>query len=103
MTEGLHIGSPPVQPQPFHFAETEDKATYFQYILNVAVKMPNTDNDTVISQMCAEFCHMNAEILKDHEIRRVTFIVLRSKEFPKYFTFRARNNYKEDLVYRFVF
>jgi hypothetical protein len=26
--------------------------------------------------------------------------VLRSKEFPKYFTFRARMNYKEDLVYR---
>ena len=62
--------------------------------------MADTDNDSMISQMCANFCQSNCEILKEHEIRRVTFIVLRSKEFPKYFTFRARMQYKEDLVYR---
>ena len=56
--------------------------------------------DNMMSQMCEDFCQSNCEILRDHEIRRVTFIVLRSKEFPKYFTFRARMNYKEDLVYR---
>ena len=56
--------------------------------------------DNMMSQMCEDFCQSNCEILRDHEIRRVTFIVLRSKEFPKYFTFRARMNYREDLVYR---
>ena len=100
LIDGLHVGSPPVQPpqqqlQPPQFQPTEDK---FQYILNVAVKS-DTDNDSLISQLCADFCQTNAEVLSENEIRRVTFIVLRSKEFPKYFTFRARNEYKEDLVY----
>ena len=101
LIDGLHVGSPPVQPpqqqlQPPQFQpSTEDN---FQYILNVAVKS-NTDNDSLISQLCADFCQTNAEVLSENEIRRVTFIVLRSKGFPKYFTFRARNDYKEDLVY----
>ena len=64
--------------------------------------MADTDNDNKISQIFREFCQNNSETLSEHEIRRVTFIVLRSKEFPKYFTFRARNDYKEDVVYRQV-
>ena len=63
--------------------------------------MADTDNDNKISQIFREFCQNNSETLSEHEIRRVTFIVLRSKEFPKYFTFRARNDYKEDVVYRY--
>lgn len=98
----LHVGSPPIQPI-VNFVDSEDKTAHFQYILNVAVKIPDTDNDNVISQILATFCQEHCEALKDHEIRRVTFIVLRSKEFPKYFTFRARLNYKEDLVYRYFF
>ena len=106
LIDGLHVGSPPVGSPPARpfmpptFSDSEDKSAHFQYILNVGVKMADTDNDNMMSQMCEDFCQSNCEILRDHEIRRVTFIVLRSKEFPKYFTFRARMNYKEDLVYR---
>ena len=100
--DGLHVGSPPVtqqQQQPSSNAFFQSSEDRFQYILNVAVKS-NTDNDALISQLCSDFCAANAVLLREHEVRRVTFIVLRSKEFPKYFTFRARMGYKEDLVYR---
>lgn len=102
----LHVGSPPpaacsLQQQQMILAmDSGDKSAHFQYILNVAVRMPSSDNDNLISQMCGEFCQSHSDLLNEYEIRRVTFIVLRSKEFPKYFTFRARNNYMEDLVYR---
>ena len=76
--DGLHVGSPPVQQPPFMppaFSDSEDKSAHFQYILNVGVKMADTDNDNMMSQMCEDFCQSNCEILRDHEIRRVTFIV----------------------------
>nr|APH81346.1 ACC [Paracyclopina nana] len=95
------VGSP--QPQPalsLSFNDSEDKWARYHYILNVGVRMGDNFNDNEISRVCSEFCEANSDILREHEIRRVTFIVLRSKEFPKYFTFRARMNYKEDLVYR---
>ena len=44
--------------------------------------------------MCSKFCDANVETLKEYEIKRVTFIIIRSKEFPKYFTYRARLQYK---------
>ena len=91
--DGLHVGSPPTQPQiPPVYMNSEDKWTHYPYILNVAIK--SNEKDEVISQMCSEFCQINIDNLKQYEIRRVTFIVLRSKEFPKYFTFRARLNYR---------
>ena len=99
--DGMHVGSPPVQqqPQPMQPSWPQSSEDRFQYILNVAVKS-KTDNDAIISQLCSDFCQAHNDILREHEVRRVTFIVLRSKEFPKYFTFRARMGYKEDLVYR---
>ncbi len=86
ITDAMHVGSPPVVQAPIVMLDSEDKTAHFQYILNVAVKMPETDNDNVISQICGDFCQSHCELLKEREIRRVTFIILRSKEFPKYFT-----------------
>ena len=48
----------------------------------------------LIATMCSKFCDANVETLKEYEIKRVTFIIIRSKEFPKYFTYRARLQYK---------
>ena len=47
LIDGLHVGSPPIQQQPFMppaFSDSEDKSAHFQYILNVGVKMADTDN-----------------------------------------------------------
>ena len=69
-------------------------------IVNVALKIPKTVSDEVISEMLRRFCVENMELLRDKQMRRITFIVLRPKEFPKYFTFRARTDFNEDLIYR---
>jgi hypothetical protein len=46
------------------------------------------------------FCHDHIDLLRESRIRRLTCIVLRHKEFPKYFTYRARNEFREDVIYR---
>jgi hypothetical protein len=46
------------------------------------------------------YCQDHINFLRESQIRRVTCIVLRHKEFPKYFTYRARNEFREDVIYR---
>lgn len=46
------------------------------------------------------FCQDHINLLRECRIRRVTCIVLRHREFPKYFTYRARNGFCEDVIYR---
>ena len=70
-------------------------------IMNVAVKMSDAfKSDADISQLLGRFCRNNADLLKENGIRRITFTVVRPKEFPKYFTFRSRSQFEEDGIYR---
>ena len=59
-------------------------------------------DDNKLGEMFKEFCRENLGKLKEKQLRRVTFIVWRQKEFPKYFTFRGLNDFKEDVLYRNV-
>ena len=69
-------------------------------ILGIALRIPKNVGDGDISAMFRDFCGENAELFRERKVRRATFIVLRPKEFPKYFTYRSRTGFKEDLVYR---
>ena len=74
-------------------------------ILNVAIRVDGEEpskSDQDISQRLAEFCQAeaNRELLTGNGVRRITFTVVRSREFPKYFTFRSRSGFEEDLIYR---
>merc|ERR1719262_469498 len=71
-------------------------------ILNVAVKIPLEKTDSEISEMFENFCRSkeNLLLLSHGGIRRITFIVIRPKEFPKYFTYRSRLEFSEDRIYR---
>ena len=51
-------------------------------------------NDANISTMFNAFCRENIDLFREKLIRRITFMVLRPKEFPKYFTFWSKNNYQ---------
>uniref|UniRef100_A0A183AJ56 CoA carboxyltransferase N-terminal domain-containing protein n=1 Tax=Echinostoma caproni TaxID=27848 RepID=A0A183AJ56_9TREM len=46
------------------------------------------------------FCARHADQLRSVGIRRITFLIIKTREFPKCYTFRARDNYHEDRVYR---
>nr|XP_060615214.1 acetyl-CoA carboxylase 2-like [Anolis sagrei ordinatus] len=36
----------------------------------------------------------------DYGLRRITFLIMQQREFPKFFTFRARDKFGEDRIYR---
>ena len=57
-------------------------------------------DDNKLGEMFKGFCQENLGKLKEKQLRRVTFIVWRQKEFPKYFTFWSKNNYQEDMIFR---
>lgn len=80
---------------------TEDEKTYEPiHILSIAVKDKGDLDDTTMSQMFEKFCQVHKEELERRGIRRITFAALMRKQFPKFFTFRHRDGFLEDKIYR---
>jgi len=69
-------------------------------ILYVAIKVQDNENDKELSAKLDSFCEGRHAQLKDGRIRRITFIILKPRAFPRYFTFRARKDFQEDRIYR---
>ncbi|XP_076277454.1 acetyl-CoA carboxylase isoform X2 [Lasioglossum baleicum] len=71
------------------------------HILSVAVQ-DNVENhdDESLTQVFGDWCTANKEELISRGIRRVTFCVLKKRQFPKFFTFRQRDGFLEDKIYR---
>ncbi|KAH8862499.1 Acetyl-CoA carboxylase [Schistosoma japonicum] len=57
-------------------------------------------NETSDVTQLEEFCSRHVDQLRASGIRRITFLVVKTREFPRLYTFRARDNYREDRVYR---
>ncbi|KAJ8783971.1 hypothetical protein J1605_009014, partial [Eschrichtius robustus] len=85
------------------------------HILNVAIKTDCDIEDDRLAAMFREFTQQNKATLVEHGIRRLTFLVAQKdfrkqvnyevdqrfhREFPKFFTFRARDKFEEDRIYR---
>ena len=73
------------------------------HILNVAFKHSSLmDDDETISKMLEEYCTESQvkQTLLQKGIRRITFLVLRPQMYPKYFSFRAKDGFLEDRIYR---
>lgn len=56
--------------------------------------------DTVLSEKFTAICVQKRPLLIERGIRRITFVVLFRRQHPKFFTFRARDNFNEDRIYR---
>ncbi|XP_013400503.1 acetyl-CoA carboxylase isoform X2 [Lingula anatina] len=69
------------------------------HILGVALKVDNSDVNE-FSKMLQSFCESQSPKLVEKGIRRVTFLNSYAREFPQYFTFRARDMFAEDRIYR---
>uniref|UniRef100_A0A7N9AQT6 acetyl-CoA carboxylase n=1 Tax=Mastacembelus armatus TaxID=205130 RepID=A0A7N9AQT6_9TELE len=70
------------------------------HIINVSIKTADTeDDDTLVSAFTA-FAQSKKDILFEYGIRRITFLIVKKREFPKFFTFRARDGFQEDRIYR---
>ncbi|KAK2537344.1 Acaca [Columba guinea] len=118
---GCFCDSPPQSPT---FPEAghaslydEDKAAREEpiHILNVAIKTDSDVDDDGLAAMFREFTQSKKSVLIEHGIRRLTFLVAQKdfrkqvnyevdqrfhREFPKFFTFRARDKFEEDRIYR---
>ena len=70
------------------------------HILNVAIRYEHVIEDNVLSESFAALCMSKRNILHERDIRRITFVVLFRRQHPKFFTYRARDLFNEDRIYR---
>uniref|UniRef100_A0A0A9YFN2 Acetyl-CoA carboxylase n=3 Tax=Lygus hesperus TaxID=30085 RepID=A0A0A9YFN2_LYGHE len=70
------------------------------HILCIAIKDQGDMEDDKISRMLGDFCANHREELMARSIRRLTFLALNRRQFPKLFTFRNCDNFVEDRIYR---
>ncbi|XP_019714440.1 acetyl-CoA carboxylase 1 isoform X1 [Hippocampus comes] len=115
--------SPPPSPtfpeggNPVLYGEEDNKSTQEEpiHILNVAIKTDSDMDDDGLAAMFRDFTQSKKSLLFEHGIRRLTFLVAQKdfrkqincevdqrfhREFPKFFTFRARDKFVEDRIYR---
>lgn len=70
------------------------------HIINVSLKSSDTEDDDALVTAFTDFTQSKKSVLFDYGIRRITFLVAQKREFPKFFTFRARDEFLEDRIYR---
>ncbi|XP_033828316.1 acetyl-CoA carboxylase isoform X2 [Periophthalmus magnuspinnatus] len=70
------------------------------HIINVSIKTADTEDDDALVTAFSDFTQSKKAVLFDYGIRRITFLVAQKREFPKFFTFRARDDFLEDRIYR---
>uniref|UniRef100_A0A8C3P578 Acetyl-CoA carboxylase beta n=1 Tax=Cyanoderma ruficeps TaxID=181631 RepID=A0A8C3P578_9PASS len=72
------------------------------HILNVALCSADHMEDEKLVPIFRAFAQSKKNILVECGLRRITFLIAQqvSREFPKFFTFRARDEFAEDRIYR---
>ncbi|KAG5461488.1 MAG: acetyl-CoA carboxylase, partial [Olpidium bornovanus] len=73
-------------------------------VINIALKVPESspaDDATWVSQF-GEIVDRFREDLSSCHVRRATFLIFRSGQFPGFFTFREQDGYREDRTIRHV-
>ncbi|KAM7345539.1 acetyl-CoA carboxylase isoform 1-T1 [Cochliomyia hominivorax] len=81
-------------------AVEESKCTEPIHIISVAVRETGEMDDVQMAQIFGNYCKEHREELFQRRIRRITFAALKKRQFPKFFTYRARDDFEEDRIYR---
>jgi acetyl-CoA carboxylase/biotin carboxylase 2/acetyl-CoA carboxylase/biotin carboxylase 1 len=69
-------------------------------VLTLTLRTNANDDDETLSTRYQQFIFARRQALIDRGIRRLTFIAAVERSFPKYYTFRARQMFEEDRIYR---
>ncbi|XP_015588836.1 acetyl-CoA carboxylase isoform X3 [Cephus cinctus] len=80
--------------------EVGDRPVEPVHILSIAVKDSGNVDDATMAREFGDWCATNKDELIARGIRRVTFAALKKRQFPKFFTFRQRDGFVEDKIYR---
>ncbi|KAJ3107045.1 acetyl-coenzyme-A carboxylase [Phlyctochytrium planicorne] len=75
------------------------------HVVNVVIPLDKASTLAVDATAMSKFkdivmLHKNA--LKEHSIRRITFMIIAENRFPRYYTFKEPGNYIEDEVIRHI-
>ncbi|XP_034397419.1 acetyl-CoA carboxylase isoform X2 [Cyclopterus lumpus] len=70
------------------------------HIINVSIKTADTEDGDALVTAFTAFAQSKRAVLFEYGIRRITFLIAQKREFPKFFTFRARDGFQEDRIYR---
>ncbi|XP_056144354.1 acetyl-CoA carboxylase [Lampris incognitus] len=70
------------------------------HIINVSLKSADTEDDDALVTAFTAYGQSKNALLIEYGIRRITFLIVQKREFPKFFTFRARDGFQEDRIYR---
>ncbi|XP_065368602.1 acetyl-CoA carboxylase isoform X2 [Calliphora vicina] len=81
-------------------AAEEAKSTEPIHIISVAVRETGEMDDVQMAQIFGSYCKQHRDELFQRRIRRITFAALKKRQFPKFFTYRARDDFEEDRIYR---
>lgn len=90
-------GLPPIDEQRSPSADESSNTPI--HILNIGLRADELD-DTSLAKRLEQLCQSRADRLRERRVRRVTFIVCDRCRFPRYFTYRWRDSYVEDTIYR---
>ncbi|XP_028850871.1 acetyl-CoA carboxylase 2 isoform X3 [Denticeps clupeoides] len=70
------------------------------HIINVSLRTADSEDDDALVTAFTIFAQFKKALLYEYGIRRITFLIAQKREFPKFFTFRARDEFHEDRIYR---
>lgn len=70
------------------------------HILSIALRECGDFDDLQMSTLFSDFCEKHRKELESRKVRRITFLALKKRQFPKFFTFRSRDEFHEDRIYR---
>ncbi|XP_061322456.1 acetyl-CoA carboxylase 2 isoform X2 [Pezoporus flaviventris] len=90
------------EPRATIYEEEEAKNIHEEpiHILNVALRWADHAEDEKLVPIFRAFAQSKKNFLVDCGLRRITFLIAQQREFPKFFTFRARDEFAEDRIYR---
>lgn len=70
------------------------------HIVSVALRELGDMDDFQMAKVFGDFCDQHRDELLRRRVRRITFAALKKRQFPKFFTYRARDMFVEDRIYR---
>uniref|UniRef100_A0A0R3X0R7 Acetyl-CoA carboxylase n=1 Tax=Hydatigena taeniaeformis TaxID=6205 RepID=A0A0R3X0R7_HYDTA len=89
------------QDPPFQTSKDNEEPVN---VINVGLRWPSEGQDSLGEEatvrMLEAFCQEHCNRLICVAVRRITFMLITPGKYPLFFNFRARDNFKEDRVYR---
>ncbi|KAI7904359.1 acetyl-CoA carboxylase [Cokeromyces recurvatus] len=80
----------------------EPKEHRMENILNIALRANDVIDSTAFRMQMSEIISSNTEAFRRAHLRRITVVVCRDNQWPDYYTFREREDYKEDETIRHI-